>query len=111
MIYHITKKSDWDKARAMRTYMADTLASQGFIHCSERGQVIRVANNFYKGQTGLVILCIEDERVKAPIQRENLEGGSELFPHIYGPLNLEAVVKIVEFAPEADGSFKTPIGL
>lgn len=111
MIYHITPRSDWDQARAMRVYMGNTLASQGFIHCSNREQVMRVANNFYKDQAGLVILCIDEERVKAPIKRENLEGGSELFPHIYGPLNLEAVAKVIDLPPGPNGFFKIPVEL
>jgi uncharacterized protein (DUF952 family) len=110
LIYHITKRTDWEKARALRAYMADTLASQGFIHCSNSDQVLRVANSFYKGQTGLVLLCIEEERVKAPIKRENLEGGQELFPHIYGPLNVDAVMRVKDLPLSSNGLFQPPEG-
>ena len=102
MIYHIVKRADWDRARAMRVYMGDTLASQGFIHCSEQHQVIHVASSRYKGQTDLVVLCIEEERIKAPVKRENLEGGTELFPHIYGPLNIDAVVRVMNLPPDGN---------
>lgn len=110
MIYHIISRQDWDRARAMRVYMGDTLANQGFIHCSGRHQIMRVANSVYKGKTGLLMLCIEEERVKSPIRHENLDGGSDLFPHIYGPLNIDAVVKVLDMPPGVDGGFQPPVG-
>jgi uncharacterized protein (DUF952 family) len=108
VIYHITHRADWERAAQLRLYMADTLASQGFIHCSTAEQVIRTANNFYLGQPHLILLCIEESLVKAPIQYENLEGGAEQFPHIYGALNLDAVLKAVDLPPRIDGKFQMP---
>jgi uncharacterized protein (DUF952 family) len=105
VIYHITENAVWVKSIELGTYSADSLASEGFIHCSTRAQIIRVANMFYKSQADLVLLEIEDQKVQAPIRYENLEGGLEQFPHIYGPLNLEAVVKVHTLEPESDGSF------
>ena len=100
MIYHITYQVDWSFALDAGAYTADLLASQGFIHCSTREQVLPVAGRYYAGQTGLVLLCIKEEKLTAPVLYENLEGGEELFPHIYGPLNLEAVVQALAFSPE-----------
>ncbi len=111
MIYHIARRSDWAAALAAGQYTADSLASQGFIHCSTRGQVLPVAGRIFAGQAGLVLLAIEESALAAPVRYENLEGGSELFPHIYGPLNLEAVRQAVEFAPGEDGSFHWPAAL
>jgi uncharacterized protein (DUF952 family) len=51
------------------------------------------------------LLCIEEEKLTAPVRYENLEGGKELFPHIYGPLNLEAVAQALAFSPGAEGKF------
>ncbi len=104
-LFHITRRRDWQKALEDGAYQADTLASQGFIHCSTRAQVASVANRMFRGQHGLVLLEIDSRRVQPEIRRENLEGGTELFPHIYGPLNLEAVEKVVEFEPGSDGQF------
>ena len=106
MIYHITYQVDWSSALDAGVYTADSLASQGFIHCSTREQVLPVAERYYAGQTGLVLLCIEEEKLTAPVRYENLEGGEERFPHIYGPLNLEAVVQALAFSPEG---WKFPI--
>jgi uncharacterized protein (DUF952 family) len=107
-IYHITSLSEWQRAQAAGSYRADSLASAGFIHCSTREQVLAVASRFYAGQTGLVLLRIAAERLTAPLRYENLEGGETLFPHIYGPLDLEAVEEALPFPPQADGSFIFP---
>ena len=100
MIYHITHQVDWSSALDAGEYTADSLASQGFIHCSTREQVLPVAERYYAGQVGLVLLCIDEGKLTAPVRYENLEGGEEQFPHIYGPLNLEAVVQALAFSPE-----------
>jgi uncharacterized protein (DUF952 family) len=104
-IFHITRRADWQKALEEGAYLTDTLASQGFIHCSTRAQVVEVANRMFCGQHDLVLLEIDSRRVQPEIRRENLEGGMELFPHIYGPLNLEAVEKVIAFEPGFDGQF------
>jgi uncharacterized protein (DUF952 family) len=105
-ILHIARKTDWEQARAEGSYRADTLASEGFIHCSTPEQVIPVANHLFRGQPDLVLLVIDRDKVEAPIRDENLEGGTALFPHIYGPLNLDAVVDVLDFPPRTDGSFE-----
>jgi len=107
-IFHITPLQDWELARAAGSYQADTLRSEGFIHCSTREQILATANRFYHGQAGLVLLQIEPARLTAPVRFENLEGGETLFPHIYGPLNLEAVTAALPFPPLPDGTFAFP---
>ena len=107
-IFHITHSKDWKNALEEGAYRSDSLASQGFIHCSTRTQVVAVANRYYRGQQGLVLLEIASARVQPEIRWENLEGGTELFPHIYGPLNLEAVEKVIEFEPGEEGAFQFP---
>ena len=104
-IMHITNKEDWLRAVEVGSYQADSLASEGFIHCSTPAQITGVANRYYSGQHGLLLLSIDAGQVQSEIRSENLVGGQELFPHIYGPLNLEAVVKVCEIEPGADGSF------
>jgi len=99
---------EWQQARLIQAYMADSLQMEGFIHCSTREQILGTANAYFKGKKDLVILCIESDRVKAPIHYENPEGDPRTFPHIYGPLNIKAVLLAVDFPPEADGSFRIP---
>jgi uncharacterized protein (DUF952 family) len=108
IIFHITKRNQWEEAKASGVYRTGNLANQGFIHCSTGEQIISVANGLFHGQSDLVLLSIETEKVRSRIQYENLEGGTNLFPHIYGPLNVDAVVTTVDFKPQPDGSFKLP---
>jgi len=110
-IFHITTQADWQEAQRAGDYRADSLSSQGFIHCSTREQILPVAKRYYSGRSDLLLLCIETDRVSAPIRYENLEGGAELFPHIYGALNLDAVVKAAALQPQPDGTFTFPAGL
>ena len=105
IILHIARQENWEEAQASGLYRADTLMTEGFIHCSTPEQVVGVANTWFRGQRGLVLLCIDTEALEAEIRYENLEGGDELFPHVYGPLNLEAVVRVLDFEPQADGAF------
>ena len=87
IIYHITTHSDWERARATGSYAADSLSTEGFIHCSTAQQVIATANRIFKGRRDLVLLCVDTSRVKPEIRHENLEGGTNLFPHVYGALD------------------------
>ncbi len=105
-IFHIVSREAWAAAQAVGEYRGDTLATEGFIHCSRADQVAAVANAFYAGQAHLALLRIERERV-APEVRDEPSGG-DVFPHIYGPLNLDAVVEVLTFAPGADGRFVGP---
>lgn len=81
------------------------MASDGFIHCSNPKQVIRVANGIFRGMHGLVLLHVVKEKLSSPVVYKNLEGGLELFPHVYGPIDLEAVQSVTKFEPAEDGSF------
>lgn len=107
-IFHITERVEWERARREGSYRAPSLASEGFIHCSRSDQVIRTADRLFRGQTGLVLLEIDPGRVGAEIRHENCEGGQELFPHIYGALDSDAVVRVLAFEPGEDGSFAMP---
>jgi uncharacterized protein (DUF952 family) len=104
-IFHITSDDAWTTARANGAYAADSLATEGFIHCSDAHQVVWVANQRFRGRQDLVLLHIDPLRLGCEVRYENLEGGEQLFPHIYGPLPVAAVVDVVTFRPAADGSF------
>gem|GEM_PF-1008279 len=107
-LLHIAPRVVWEAAQAAGVYRGDTLAAEGFIHCSLPEQVLGVANERYRGQAGLVLLCIDAHLVTAPIRDEDCYETGQRFPHIYGPLNLEAVVAVKEFQPATDGSFRLP---
>jgi len=103
-------------AVARGTYAPASLRDEGFIHCSTLAQVIDTANRFYRGQDDLFVLCIEESLLKAVLKYEaprmdHGESSGELFPHLYGELNLDAVVRVAKLPCEADGSFQLPDGL
>lgn len=108
MIYHICKRTEWVVAQAQGEYRADSLATEGFIHCSTREQVLLVANRIFTGKSGLVLLAIDSAAVPSQIKFENLEGGSRLFPHIYGPIPVRAVTSVGRFEADAKGVFAWP---
>jgi uncharacterized protein (DUF952 family) len=112
-IYHITSREEWAAAQAAGEYRAESLAAQGFIHASTAAQVVDTADRFYRGQDGLVLLCIDSSRVGAPIKYEAASSAEHagLFPHIYGALNMDAVERVVAFPCRADGTFEMPWSL
>jgi uncharacterized protein (DUF952 family) len=112
-IYHITSREEWQAAQDAGAYRADSLETQGFIHASTAAQVIETADRYYRGQDGLVLLCIDPARLEAPVKLEASSSSPDagLFPHIYGTLNLDAVERVVAFPCRADGSFEVPWSL
>jgi uncharacterized protein (DUF952 family) len=116
MIYHITSSQAWQEARQRGDYRTDSLESEGFIHCSTEAQVLPVAENFYKGQTGLLLLKIDTARLTSELRWEPPTGGpppgipeGDLFPHVYGPINLDAIVNVYDLESNPDGSYKSPL--
>ncbi len=105
IILHIAAAAAWDEAVRRGVYSADSLAAEGFIHCSDARQLVAVANRLFRGRTDLVLLRVDASKLDAPVRYENLEGGTELFPHVYGPLPTSAVVEAVPFLPDGDGGF------
>ena len=106
IIFHITHRQQWEKAKQIQAYRGDTLETEGFIHCSTQQQLIKVANKFFFGQKELMILCIDSDRVQSEVKYEEADGDS--FPHIYGPLNIDAVFKVIEFESGENGKFELP---
>ncbi len=96
-LYHLCPQHDWEHALAEGEYRADSLTSEGFIHCSTQDQLAGTAALFFRGQQGLVLLVIDRARVTAPVQDDDI-GDGKVFPHIYGPLNLDAVTEVRPYA-------------
>jgi uncharacterized protein (DUF952 family) len=104
-ILHFCPLADWEAARQRGVYAADTLDTEGFIHCSTPAQVHLPANALVRGRTDLVLLEIDEARLpEAP----RYELG---FPHVYGPIPLDAIVAVHDFPPGADGYFAVPPGI
>jgi len=119
MIYHITTPVEWTMAQERGSYVAPSLDNEGFIHCSTLEQVIPVANAFYRHEDKLILLCIDTDKLKAPLKWEApahpdgeppANADDQQFPHIYGEINLDAVVNLVTIATN-DTEFVLPEGL
>ena len=106
-VLHITTAAAWSAARLEEIYRTPTLEDEGFIHLSKPDQVVAVADFLYRGRTDLVLLCVNPDRLTAELRYEALTTDAP-FPHLYGPLNLEAVVRFVPFPPLPDGTFQLP---
>ncbi|RJP47473.1 MAG: DUF952 domain-containing protein [Anaerolineaceae bacterium] len=108
-ILHITQKSAWETAQTNGFYSAPSLETEGFIHCSMPAQVVATAERFYAGQHGLVLLVIDASRIQAEVKFEaGTDKPDELFPHIYGTLNLDAVTRVLDFASDSTGKWTLP---
>ena len=113
MIYHITSRQAWEEAQADGSYRAGSLQTEGFIHCSTLSQVLPVAHLYYKGQRGLIVLEIEPSLLSPDLKWEPPSGGApppgvpvgDMFPHVYGPINVNAVVKVVDIESNPDDTF------
>lgn len=105
-IFHIAERSQWDAAQTEGIYRHPSLETEGFIHCSTAEQVVWVANSFFRGQSGLVLLKISPAALET-LQFDLVEGVGT-FPHVYGTIDLKAVEHVFEFEPNQDGEFRLP---
>jgi uncharacterized protein (DUF952 family) len=115
MILHITTLKEWEIAQTEGEYTTSSLESEGFIHCSSLKQVADTANIVFKGRTDLILLLIDENKLKYGIRYESPtysghhgSGNGDMFPHVYGPLNLSAVIKVIDFPPDKNGLFSIP---
>jgi uncharacterized protein (DUF952 family) len=92
VIYHVTTAREWNAAKQKGFYEADSLATEGFIHCSEKHQVANVLERYFGGKTGLVKLVIDPGKLTSRYVQEWSPSIQDTFPHIYGPVNLDAVI-------------------
>lgn len=112
MILHITSRSGWDEARAAGEVRTDSLAGQGFVHCSDPGTVHLPANALYAGRTDLLLLVVDPAGL--PVRWEEGDPprpGGPWFPHVYGPIPVTSVTATHEFRPGRDGTFRLPDAL
>ncbi|MBU2662120.1 DUF952 domain-containing protein [Actinoplanes bogorensis] len=114
MILHIVPRATWAAAQTAGVYEGDTLATQGFIHCSTEHQAHIPATALFHGRDDLLLLVIDESRLPVPITWE--QGDPPLpdkspFPHLYAALPLDAVASVHEYRPQPDGSFAPPTDL
>jgi uncharacterized protein (DUF952 family) len=106
VVYHLVLRPHWE-ACPEEDYRADSLESEGFIHCSYAHQVARSANRFYAAAEELLVLEIDLNRLASPLRAEPA-GTGEVFPHVHGPLNREAVVAVRPLTRNDAGQWTFP---
>lgn len=94
LIYHITTQPEWDAAKEMGYYVSPSLKEEGFIHCSEDRQIPDVLNRYFSGKTNLVKLAIDTDKLTSQLIYDWSNAIEDTFPHIYGPINFEAIAQI-----------------
>jgi uncharacterized protein (DUF952 family) len=104
-IVHVCTRAEWLSSGSGRAYRASSLDTEGFIHCSRPDQVLKVVNMFYRGIPDLCLLWIAPEKLNADLRWEAADG--DQFPHLYGALNLDAVLAVSDFRPDADGVYRS----
>ena len=112
VLVHLCPSEEWSTARIQGELRPESLASAGFVHLSTPDQVHLPANRLYRGRADLVLLHIDPARLDSPIRWElgvATDPESMLFPHLYGPLPVSAVINVTSYRPGADGCFP-PVG-
>lgn len=94
IIYHVTTKPDWEKAKEKGYYENPSLAEEGFIHCSEERQVKGVLERYFAGKSDLLKLHIETGKLTSPLYYDWSPSIEDTFPHVYGPINLDAITGV-----------------
>jgi len=97
IIYHITTNSTWNNAREIGVYTVPSLKEEGFIHCSQQNQLADVKQRYFEGRKDLLLLSIDTDKLKSPFIFEWSPSVQDTFPHVYGPINVDAVVEVVPY--------------
>ncbi|ADU30230.1 DUF952 domain-containing protein [Evansella cellulosilytica] len=106
MIYHLLEKQEWEKAIQNDMYWPSSLDNEGFIHCSTWEQIIRIGDSLFPKEAQLILLKINSQELESLVVYEDLTESGEMFPHIYGHLNLDAVKSIVEVTRNEAGKLQ-----
>lgn len=106
MIYHIVSQSDWMSAKTAGVYEPESLKIEGFVHCCTAESFTHIANFYFAGREGFVVLEIDESILRADVRWQ--EVGAHKFPHIYGPIHLEAVKREAPLEMGSDGLMTFP---
>ena len=94
MILHLARQADVPARKSLDHYRCGSLDTEGFIHCCTPEQLAGVVERYYSGVTDLVVLSIDPSKLTSRLEFENTVGGEELFPHVYGEINMDSVAAI-----------------
>ena len=95
MLFHVVEREVWQAAEESGRYAPPSLADEGFVHLSTANQIHATIRRRFAGRVGLMLLTVDPERLTAEVRWEEGEPG-QLFPHVYGPIELDAVTEVRE---------------
>jgi uncharacterized protein (DUF952 family) len=107
ILVRITNKASWEHAKTLNVFHGE-FEDEGFVHLVKPEQVLKIANVSFAGRSDLLLLVLHRAKIYSSIHEADLYDTGELFPHLCGVLNLEAVMMVLDFPPAEDGSFKLP---
>jgi uncharacterized protein (DUF952 family) len=97
-IFHLTTKSDWERARSQGTHTAPSLKEEGFIHCCLEEQMPEILRLYYQDQSEVIALKIDTSRLESMLVYEWSPSLAQTFPHVYGPINVDSVMEVKAMA-------------
>jgi uncharacterized protein (DUF952 family) len=106
VIFHLAAPEDWERASRGDVYTAASLNDHGFVGCATATQHAAVANARFADRGDLVLLLIDTDRLSSPLRYEPTGAGGEVFPHLYGPVDLDAIFEATPYRPGPDGRFR-----
>ena len=105
MIIYTATCEEWDKIKGQTEFKSDDFYREGFIHCSYPQQTVWVLNKHFRNQEKVILLCIDPSRIKSKWVSEDLKENGEEFPHVYGDINVDAIIEVIHIQPSKDGLF------
>ncbi len=95
VIFHVTTTKDWNTAKQKGYYEHSSLKDEGFIHCSQDQQIAGVLERYFVGQNDLIKLVIDTDKLTSKFVFDWSPSLADTFPHVYGPINTDAVIDVL----------------
>lgn len=105
MIYHITSEERWQKALDRGYYEHESLQTEGFIHCSYLEQIPRTLEKHFPQETQVYVLHIVEKRVRDILRKEVNPESGEIFPHLYGKMDITAIEDVSIWEKDESGQW------
>ncbi|HEY4375598.1 MAG TPA: DUF952 domain-containing protein [Acidimicrobiales bacterium] len=108
ILYHLASDAEWEAAQAAGEIRPESLATEGFVHCSWDHQVAATAGRHFPGQADLLLLRLDPDALGAPVIEEDSYGSGTAYPHVYASIPASAIVATSTYPCRPDGGFDRP---
>ena len=105
MIAHCMRKNKWNEIKDEDYWGYQDIEEEGFIHCSPIKYLWRVLPNFEDVKDELVIICIDEDKLEAEVKYEDDDNCGRNYPHVYGIINNDAVIKVLDYLKDEQGHY------